>query len=67
MEKAAPPNAAYTALSLVDPNAPYEWAKNLLIHCYWYGGLPSDADRDSLRDLIFEQVTGFFQAGQVQA
>lgn len=45
---------AYTAYSSLDPN--------MLIHCYWLSDLPPDEVRDSLRELIFAQAYGYYQA-----
>ncbi len=48
--------SGYSALSLNDPD--------LLIHCYWLGGLPSDRDRDYCRDLIVGQSLAFYEVLQ---
>ena len=42
----------YTALSLLDPN--------MLIHCYWIGGMPNDETRDKCQELIVSQALQFY-------
>jgi hypothetical protein len=49
----------YSALSLTDPN--------VLIHVYWLGGLPSDAERDNCQSFIVSQALGFYAALQGEA
>ena len=41
----------YSALSSLEPN--------MLIHCYWIGGLPDDETRDYVRDMIVHQAIAY--------
>jgi hypothetical protein len=49
-----PGEFGYTALSLLEPD--------MIIHCYWLGGMPSDEERDDCMDLIINQAMGYYEA-----